>query len=105
MVSKIRKKDMKGLFEPAKNPRLARIISTETPAKFRKSILTLSKGGLSLQEFRALTLAKTRAKLQLRRPNLSAKERREFRMIANTKIPKSNTKKALNLFANFKVFG
>lgn len=101
----VTKKDMKGLFEPAKNPRLARIISIETPAKFKKSIITLSKGGLSISEFRALTLAKTRAKLQLRRRNLSPKERKEFRMIANTKIPKSNTKKSVNLFGKFKIFG
>ncbi len=103
----VTKKDMLGLFQPAKNPRLARIISIETPAKFRKSILVLSKNGLSVSEFRALNLAKTRAKIQLKRKNLSAKERREFTMIAKTRIPRarSTTSKSAKVFKQFKVFG
>lgn len=88
----VSKKEMLGLFEPAKNKRLARIISIETPAKFRASIKTLSKDGTTLKEFRALNLAKTRAKLQLKRPNLSAKERREFTAISKMRLPKVTVK-------------
>lgn len=82
--------DMRGLFSPAKNSRLARIISIESPAKFRTSIKKLMEGGLSGEERRALTLAKTRATLQLRRRNLSDKERKEFRIISKMVIPQTS---------------
>lgn len=87
------RKEIMGLFAPAKNKRLARIISIETPAKFRKSIEILSKDGLTVQEFKALTLAKTRAKVSLKRKNLSAKERREFTIISNMNIPSRSSPK------------
>lgn len=74
------------IFFPAKSERLARIIKIDTPANFRKSIRTLRKGGLSTTEKRALVLARNRAKAQLSRKDLSAKERREFTAISKTKI-------------------
>ncbi len=82
------KKFPKGLFKKAKSKRLARIISIKSPSAFRKSVTTLKKRGLTTREKRALVLARTRATVQLRRKNLSAKERRQFRSIAKTKIPK-----------------
>ena len=49
-------------------------------------------GGITLKEKRALSLAKTRAKLQLRRKNLSTKERKQFKMIAKMRLPKVSRK-------------
>jgi len=76
------------IFFPAKNKRLARIITTKSPTAFRRSIRTLKKGGLTVTEKRALVLARTRAAAQLKRRNLSTKERRQFRMIAKIRIGK-----------------
>lgn len=78
----------KSLFFPPKNKRLARAISIETPNAFRNSIRRLMRNGLSLEEFRALNLAKTRARLALRRPNLSLSEERQMREISRVRIPK-----------------
>lgn len=80
------------LFGKPKSKRLARIISIISPSAFKKSIRVLKKGGVTLQENRALNLAKTRARLQLRRKNLSSKERREFTAITKIKIPKVTKK-------------
>lgn len=78
----------KKLFAPPKDKRLARKISIKSPKTFRNSISRLRKGGITLKEKRALTLAKTRASVQLKRPNLSTKERRQFRAISRMKLPK-----------------
>ncbi len=75
------------LFSKPKSKRLARIISIKSPSAFRNSIRILNKGGMSLQEKKALVLAKNRAGAQLKRRNLSPKERREFTTITKTKIP------------------
>ena len=77
-----------GLFGKPKSKRLARIITIESPSKFRKSIREIKKGGVTLQEKRALVLARNIAGAQLQRKNLSAKERREFSKIKRTKLPK-----------------
>jgi len=82
----------KSLFFPAKDKKLARKISITSPKAFKASIKKVSKGGVTLEEKRALTLARTRAKVQLRRPNLSFKERKQFFMIANMKLPKVDTR-------------
>lgn len=74
------------LFSKPKNKRLANAISIQSPTKFRHSIQNLKKNGLTTQEKKALVLARTRASLQLRRDNLSMKERKQFKMIARTKI-------------------
>lgn len=74
------------IFFKPRSKRLARIISTKSPASFRRSIRTLKKGGLTLMEKRALVLARTRATAQLGRRNLSSKERRQFRTISRMRI-------------------
>ena len=79
---------LKSLFEKPKDPKLAKAISIKSPKDFKQSIKKLSKDGITTKEFRALNLAKTRAKLQLRRKNLSSKERKEFKEIGKIKLPK-----------------
>lgn len=83
----------RSIFFPAKSKRLARIVSIKSPAAFKKSISTLTKGGLTTQEKRSLVLARTRAAAQLKRKTLSTKERTEFKAIANMKIPKVTMKR------------
>ena len=78
----------KSIFFPAKNERLAKIISITSPKAFAQSIRKLKQGGLTLTEKRALVLARTRATLMLRRKDLSMRERRQMLAIANMKIPK-----------------
>ncbi len=79
------------LFFKAKDPRLARDISITSPAAFRKSIKILKKGGITLKEMRALQLAKNRGAAQLKRKNLSSKEKKQFRAISKINIPKVNS--------------
>lgn len=88
----VKKRFSKSLFFPPKDKALARKISIRTPGEFRKSIATLKKGGITRKENRALRLGRTRAMVQLKRPNLSLKERGEFLMIAKMKIPKVTRK-------------
>lgn len=83
----------KSLFFEPKNKSLARKISIESPKKFKKSIKELKKGGITVEEKKALTLAKARAKVQLLRPNLSTKEKKQFRTISNMSVPKVNKKR------------
>lgn len=78
----------KSIFFPPKDKALARKISIRTPGEFRKSISNLRKNGFTLKEKRALVLARTRAKVQLKRKNLSKRERKQMRAIANTTIPR-----------------
>ena len=80
------KRKRNSIFSKPKDKKLAKKISIKSPKTFNKSVKTLNKNGLSLKEFRALNLAKTRARLQLRRKNLSSKERKEFRDICKTKL-------------------
>ena len=89
----MRRKKRSGLFDTGKpNPRLARVISIESPTAFRKSVATLRKGGLTGTEKQALVLAQNRARAQLKRKNLSPKERRQFRAIAAIKLPRVTRK-------------
>ena len=78
--------DMKRLFDKPKNKALAKKISIKTPSAFAHSIKNLKKDGLTTEEKKALILAKTRAMLQLRRKNLSDKEREQFTKITRMKI-------------------
>lgn len=78
----------KSLFFPPKSKRLAKIITIKSPRAFRNSITKLKKGGITLREKRALNLARNRAMVQLRRRNLSVKERIQFAMIAKMPLPK-----------------
>ena len=86
---------MTSIFSKPKNKRLARDISIRSPTAFRESIRKLERGGLSREEERALVLARTRAAMQLRRDDLSRKERRQFEEINSIKIPKMTIKSKL----------
>lgn len=83
----------KSIFFPPKDKALAKKISIKSPRAFRISIRKLKKGGITLKEKRALTLAKTRASVQLKRNNLSRKERKQFRTISQMNIPKISKRK------------
>ena len=78
------------LFFRPRNPQLARAISITSPEQFRKSISRVRKlkGISATTKRRALTLAKNRSGAQLKRKNLSPKERKQFRAITNIKIPR-----------------
>ncbi len=77
-----------GLFAGIpKSKRIARIINITSPTAFRESIRKLKKGGLSLQEKRALVLAQNRAAAQLDRRDLSGKERKQFKAIKRIRLP------------------
>ncbi len=77
-----------GLFDKPKDKRLAKIIDITSPTAFRRSISIIKKGGVTLQEKQALLLARTRATLQLKRKNLSLKERIQFKKISLINLPK-----------------
>ncbi|KKM26502.1 hypothetical protein LCGC14_1584190 [marine sediment metagenome] len=76
------------LFFAPTSKRLARDITITSPFAFRKSIQIIKKGGVTLQEKRALVLAQNRASAQLMRKNLSIKERVQFTTIQNMRLPK-----------------
>lgn len=84
---RVRVKFDRSIFFPPKNKRLAKIISTKSPSAFRTSIRKIKERGVTTSEKTALVLARTRAAAQLKRKNLSAGERRQFRAIATTKLP------------------
>lgn len=79
---------MRSLFSKPRSKYLSRVITITSPTAFRRSIRTLRKGGLNRKEKNALVLAQNRAKVQLKRKNLSPKERRQFRQIAGIQLPK-----------------
>ena len=74
------------IFGKPKSKVLAAKISIKSPQEFKESIRKLKENELTLHEKRALVLARTRAKLQLRRKVLSLKERKEMLEISKTKI-------------------
>ena len=80
----------KSIFFKPKDMALSRKISIKTPGQFMKSIEKLKKNGLTMKENRALVLARTRAKVQLKRKNLSVRERNQMMAIANTTIPRAS---------------
>lgn len=82
------KKFSKSIFFSPKDKVLAKKISIKSPAKFKQSIANISKGGVTLKEFKALNLAKTRSKVMLQRTQLSSKERKQFKKISRSIIPK-----------------
>jgi hypothetical protein len=83
----------KSLFFPPRNKRIAKIISIKSPSAFKISISKLREGGITITEKRSLVLAKNRAKAQLKRKNLSPKERKQFKMIVAMKLPNITLKK------------
>ncbi len=78
----------KSIFFKPKDKALAKKISIKTPGQFKKSIMELKKNGITLKENKALVLARTRAKVQLKRTNLSTRERNQMKAIASTTIPR-----------------
>ncbi len=80
------------LFGPPKSKRIAQIINITSPTSFRKSIRRLKKGGITTKEKRALVLAKNRSSAQLKRKNLSLKERKQFKAITKINLPKITKK-------------
>lgn len=73
---------VRSLFFPARHKRLADIITIATPEGARGAVRTLAKSGFSPLKIRSMVLAANRARASLHRRNLSARERREFREIA-----------------------
>ena len=84
-----------GLFAPPRHKWLADIVSFKNPTKARESVRRLIKGlergrigKMKIGEERALTIlrgikyAENRAKAAAKKRDLSAKERREFKKIA-----------------------
>lgn len=67
-------------------------VDTSSSEKFRKSISKLKKGGLKPAEHHALKRAQKRSAAQLLRPNLSPMEKRQFKAIVRTKVPKPHKK-------------
>ena len=84
------------LFFKPKSKRLARDISIRSPAAFRRSIMKLKKGGFTTKEKRALVLAQNRSRAQLKRKNLSLKERKQFMSISRMKLPKKIKRRKSN---------
>lgn len=88
--SKLRKKqerNKKGLFRPAKNKRISDIIRMDTIKGAKQSIAELKrlidKGEITLDDaIKYVNCVENRAKVQLRRKNLSKKEKEEFRRIS-----------------------
>lgn len=78
----------KGLFAPAKNKRIAKIISITSPTAFRESIRKLKRGGITTEKKRALVLARNRASAQTKRKNLSPKEMKQMKAISKISLPK-----------------
>ncbi len=91
----LKKKFSRSLFNKPKSKKLARDISIKSPTAFKRSISKLKKsnGRLSVREGRGLVLAQNRARVQLRRRNLSVKERRQFTAITKIKIPRFGKKR------------
>lgn len=75
------------LFEPPKSKKWAKIIRIDSPAGARYSVRMLSKGWNKLtraqkvKRIKYAVLAMNRAKVLLRKKNLSQKERRELKQV------------------------
>ena len=73
-----------GMFDPPKHKWLAKIIRIDSPSAARKAVRELKKRMNSRNKtliIRAANLAANRAKVMLKRKNLSRKERRELREV------------------------
>lgn len=77
----------KTMFFPPKHKSISEKITIISPSAFRESIRTLKKDGLSLNEYRALVLAKNRARAMLKKKNLTSRERKQLKIISKIKIP------------------
>ncbi|MFA4719888.1 hypothetical protein [Pyrococcus kukulkanii] len=73
-----------GMFDPPRHKWLAKIIRIDSPSAARKAVRELKRRMNSKNRtliIRAANLAANRAKVMLRRKNLSRKERRELREV------------------------
>ena len=73
-----------GMFAPPRHKWLAKIIRIDSPSAARKAVRELKRRMNSKNRtliIRAANLAANRAKVMLRRKNLSRKERRELREV------------------------
>lgn len=83
-INKMKKKTL--FKEPPRSKRIAAAVKISSPREFRESIQKLGKQGFTLHERRALILAQNRARAQLKRKNLSEKERLEFAEISGVDL-------------------
>jgi len=97
------KSKKRGLFSPAKNKEIAEIVRIDTPKNAKKSVKELAKlidkGKITIdQAIKYVTTAANRASVSLRRKNLSSKERKEMKQVAEIYNEfKENLKKAKKL--------
>ena len=76
-------------YDKPRHQRLAEEITITSHSGFKRSVKKLSsKKSYSTTEYRALVLARTRAKLMARKKNLKPETRKRLKAIANTPIPK-----------------
>lgn len=86
MAKKVKSKK-RGLFRPAKNKEIAEIIRMDSVKGAKSSIAKLKnmidKGEITIDEaIKYVNCVANRAKVQLNRKNLSKKEKKEFKRIA-----------------------
>ncbi len=86
MIKKVKSKK-RGLFRPAKNKEIAEIIRMDSVKGAKSSIAKLKnmidKGEITIDDaIKYVNCVANRAKVQERRKNLSKKEKREFKKIA-----------------------
>ncbi len=77
----------KSIFFEAKSKRLAGLVDITSPSAFRKGLQKAKQDGFSLSEFRAFDIGQKRADAQLKRKNLSTKERLQFTAISKIRLP------------------
>ncbi len=82
-----------GLFRPAKSKRLAKLVDITSPTAFKRGLRKAKLNGFTRKEQQAFVLGKNRADAQLKRTNLSPKERKQFKAITNVRIPKISTRR------------
>ena len=76
-------------YSKPKHPRLAKAITIKTASGFKNSVKKISsKKTYSTTEYRALVLAKTRAKLMAKKKAIHPTTRKRLLSIAKTPIPK-----------------
>jgi len=63
-------------------------VNISSPEAFKCSVKKLKAGGIKPEERRAIKKAQLRAKIQLKRKDLSKKEKKEFRKIMSFELPK-----------------
>lgn len=75
-------------YEKPESKKIAKKVSIKSPKAFKESVEKLGKDGFTTHEKRALILAQNRSKAQLKRENLSDKEKKQFKEIASFDLDK-----------------